>query len=97
MIQQNTCEMYFREHMIRSNGMCVKCCLHRRSFVDIDLSDPSILAVEGMEVVVSSGRSIAQAVERAYLNPQYSMCRKRLCREFDELCNYMSGRRGKDV
>jgi hypothetical protein len=76
--------------MVVSKGVCVKCALERKSFRDIDLSDPSILAVKGAEIVISAGRSIVQAVERAYLDPRYFMCHHRLFCDFEELCGDMA-------
>jgi hypothetical protein len=80
---------YVMEHLVTSKGKCVKCALERKRFRDIDLSDPSILAVPGVEVLATACRRTLQAMERAYIDPQYSLCIHRLEREFQELRSIM--------
>jgi hypothetical protein len=75
---------YLMEHLVTSKGNCVKCALERKRFHDIDLSDPSILAVPGVEVLATACRHTLQAMERAYVDPRYSLCIDRLERQFQE-------------
>jgi hypothetical protein len=80
---------YMMDHLVTSKGNCVKCALERKRFHDIDLSDTSIWVVPGVEVLATTCRCTLQSMERAYLDPQHSLCIHRLEREFQELSSVM--------
>lgn len=85
--KRKKCLMYTRDHQYMQNGKCIQCFFTSDAFcVDlIDWNDKRLWYVPAAWKYLRARRKIYMAMERAYIDPKYTWCRRRLLRDFAEL------------
>jgi hypothetical protein len=66
--------------------------LRQGTFLLVNLSDPAVQQIDQMKPIVDAGRVIVKAAERAYFDPRYSWCRRRLRKSWDEMIQELETR-----
>lgn len=77
------------EHSYKMDGKCMVCALRSKSIPlsKIPWKNPNLSKTRIGRQYIWARKTIYQAMERAYLNPQYAWCVRRLKRGFDEMIN----------
>lgn len=89
---QQACFAYLRQHSHIQNHKCLVCIfMHPKvPILHIDWNDKVLWRVNEARKYLFARYKIYKAMERAYLDPDYLWCRRRLMRDFDTLCEITS-------
>lgn len=78
---------YVYEHCLPNphTNKCQYCALKSKQWLDIDWRDMNVRFAPSFRPIFKARRKIYQAMERAYIDPEYAWCIRRLKRQFEEL------------
>ncbi len=76
---------YIKKHEV-INNICIACALQKQQYDKIPWDHPSLWYHESYVKYLKARRKIQRAMERAYLDPNYKICRRRLMKDYEQLC-----------